>query len=208
VRTLVSDLDLDLPPIALDVLAQHATRTAPRADADALRALLLERGFTAHAAVLAFEARYGGLHVLEGHPSVASLLIGPYAFHRSLPAYRGHHPELVPVMTTTHDVVYLLDADGRGYATSTMVDGRARPLARDARQLVTQALLWCALDLLPRSYVAIEGSHGEARAAALGLAPITEASSEHERWWGGLDRLVVEIAYGNGFDGAVTYVGR
>ena len=198
--------DLDLPPIARDFLAAHSWhRSGSTADAPTLAGLLAERGYPSPEPVLAFEASYGGLRLVESDPDAPSLVVGAFACLSSAPHYRSREG-LVPVIFASDDVVYSLDADGRGWACAAMVEGVSRPTARDGRQLLTQAILWRALAAHPRSFDHKSGRQGEAIARELGLALIDDASSEHEKWWGDLDRLVVEIERGNGFAGPMTYV--
>jgi hypothetical protein len=89
----------------------------------------------------------------------------------------------------------------------------SRFAARDGRQLFTQAILWRRLAVLwqrpaaeQQSQDDLDGARGAARAAALGLSLLSEASSDVERWWGHKDGLVVEIRHGNGYAGPRTYV--
>ncbi len=113
----------------------------------------------------------------------------------------------MPVVVAWNDVYYALDAKGRGYTHAAMVEGVFRPSAADGRSLLTQAILWRALETHARSFVAREGRHGAAIAKERGLSLLAEATGETERWWGDADgmRLVVEIARGNGFQGPMTY---
>jgi hypothetical protein len=69
-----------------------------------------------------------------------------------------------------------------------------------------QAILWRALANLPSGIEHVQGREGRARAQALGLAPIDDASSEYERWWGDTRRLVVEVELGNGYASPMTFV--
>lgn len=52
-----------------------------------------------------------------------------------------------------------------------------------------------------------QGMHGAAWAEKAGLKPIDDATSDTERWWGDMERLVVELIAGNGYEGPTT-VGR
>jgi hypothetical protein len=205
--------DLDLSPLVRSILAAtRVSRAAPRADPATFAAWLDARGYPAHEAVLGFEARYGGLQVFETDPVAPALLVGPFACLAD-GKYKGKERDLVPVMFAWGDVVYSLDAEGRGFACACMVEGVARFAARDGSQLLTQAILWRRLLALwerppaeQRVSEDVDGLHGAARAAALGLGPLSEASSDVERWWGDRDHLVVEIQYGNGYAGPRTSV--
>ena len=198
--------DLDLPPIALEYLTtRNASRTAPTTDPLSLTHRLTVCGCPIHPAVLEFEASYGGIQLIESDPEVPTLVVGPFACHS--PSFRSRDEDRVMVMHASNDIVYALDAEGGGWAWATMCDGPRRA-ARDGRELFTQALLWRALETHPKSYDFLEGRQGEARAQELGLTPIDDASCEYERWWGSLDRLLVEIERGNGFEGPITYLAR
>ena len=199
-------LDLDLPQIALDILGSDgAARTGPHAEASTTAALLTKLGYAAHPALLAFEDSYGGLQLFESDPAAAALVVGPYACLSQAPPYTGRERDLVPVIFAWDDVIYSLDADGRGWTCAAMVEGVSRPSARDGRQLLTQAILWRALSKHAASLVSSPGLHGASRAAQRGLAAIVEASGDTERWWGDTVRLVVEITRGNGYEEPLTY---
>src|SRR5262249_38707912 len=141
----------------------------------------------------------------ESDPNAAALVVGPYAFFSALPNYTGRERKLVPVMQAWNDVTYSLDTRGRGWTCATMVEGVSRLAAPDGRALVTQAILWRALETHPRSYIHREGLWGMPLAVERGVGPIEGASGETERWWGDGDRLVVEIDRGNGFQKPMTF---
>jgi hypothetical protein len=200
--------DLDLPAIAIAHLAARgAARGGKHAPADATSALLSTRGYEARPEVLAFEEAYGGLELVESDPDAPALVVGPYAFLSALPRYSGRRADLVTVVVASNDVYYALDAKGCGHTKAAMVEGVFRPSAPNGRVLLTQAILWRALETHPGSFATREGLHGAAMAKERGLGPIGEASGETERWWGDADgmQLVVEIDRGNGFEGPVTY---
>jgi hypothetical protein len=199
-------LDLDLPAIALAHLsARGATRTGPHADAQATATLLTDRGYPAHPAVLAFETAYGGLQLFESDPALVVLAVGPYACFTAQPKYTGRPREVVPVMFACNDVYYALDLEGRGYTNAAMVEGVWRPSAPNGRSLLTQAVLWRALETHPASYTFQEGRRGAAMAKERSLQPIADATGETERWWADDKRLVVETDRGNGYEGPMTY---
>jgi hypothetical protein len=158
-------------------------------------------------ALLSFEAAYGGLELFEADPDAPALVAGPYAFFSAKPKYTGRHRGCVPVIVASNDVYYALDAKGCGFTSAAMVEGMFRPSARDGRALLTQAILWRALETHPGSFVTREGSLGAAMAKERGLAAIAEATGETERWWGDARgmRLVVEIDRGNGHEKPMTY---
>jgi hypothetical protein len=198
--------ELGLPAVAVAHLASRAaSRTGKHAAPDATRALLLARGYQPSPAVLAFEAAYGGLELFESDPDTPALLVGPYAICSALSGNR-RADDPVPVVFASNDVYYALDERGRGFTNAAMVEGVFRPSAPDGRALLTQAVLWRALETHPLSFVMREGLHGAAMAEEQGLAPIDEATGETERWWGDASatRLVVEIDRGNGYEGPMT----
>lgn len=202
-------LDLDLPAIALARLAAcRADRAGPHADAGDTAARLGARGYAAHPAVLAFEAAYGGLQLFEADPTTTALVIGPYAFFGGGSKYTGRPRDVVPVIFAWNDVYYALDAGGRGFTNAAMVEGGWRPSAPDGRALLTQAILWRALETHAASFAFHAGRQGAAIAIARGLSPIAEATGETERWWADDTRLLVEIDRGNGFTGPMTYATR
>jgi hypothetical protein len=198
----------DFPAIATAHLASRgARRSGKHADAEGTRAILEGAGHPAHAAVLAFEAAYGGLELFESDPDAPALLVGPYAVFSALRGYRALDGGLVPVAMACDDVYYALDAKGRGYTNAAMVEGVFRPSANDGRALLTQAVLWRCLVTHPKSFVTRDGKQGAAMAKERGLPRIAGATGKTERWWGSADgmRLVVEIDRGNGFDGPRTH---
>jgi hypothetical protein len=197
---------LDLPSIALAHLeARKAARSGKHADAKATRALLVSRGIKAHPSVVAFEASYGGLELFESDPDTPALMAGPYSFFSAAARYKDA-PKLVPVAFAWNDVYYALDARGRGFTNAAMVEGIFRPSAPNGRALLTQAILWRALETHASSFSMHEGRVGAAIAKARGLAAIEDAAGETERWWGDVEgmRLCVEIDRGNGHAGPMT----
>jgi hypothetical protein len=199
----MTDHDLDLPALVLGYLAnRRVDRDASRGDRDATTTLLVDRGFPAHAPALDFEARYGGLRVFEPDADPAALVVGPYACLAASP-YSHHERDLVPMIFGSDDNIYTLDGRGRGWVCNAMVDGTSRPCARDGRQLLAQAVLWRAL--VTAGFVTREGAHDEALAAERGVPLLDDATSDHESWWADAAQLVVEIPYGNGYPGPMTY---
>lgn len=199
---------LDLPAIAIaHLVARGAARTGKHADEAATRALLGSCGLAAHPSVLAFEASYGGLELFESDPDAPALVVGPYAYLSASPGYEGRKRDHVPVAFAWNDVYYALDARGRGFTNASMVEGVFRPSAPNGRALLTQAILWRALETHPASFSTHEGREGAALAKARALPAIEDAAGKTERWWGDADgmRLVVEIDRGNGFDRPMTF---
>lgn len=154
----------------------------------------------AHAPALEFEARFGGRRLFEADAEPAALVIGPYACLSAGP-YTRCERELVPVIFGADDTIYSLDGRGRGWTCAAMVEGVSRPSARDGRQLLVQAILWRIL--AGSAFVAHDGARG--RELAGGAAAFGDATSDHESWWLDGRRIVVEIPYGNGYAGPMTY---
>ena len=204
----VGGLDVDLPAIAIAYLrSRRAERSGKHAGEDATRALLAKNGYQAHAAALAFEAAYGGLELFESDPDAPALAVGPYALLSAWSKHSGKRGDPVPVLFASNDVHYALDAKGRGFTQAAMVEGVYRPSAPSGRAILTQAILWRALETHPRSFVRREGLHGVAMAKERGITAITDAMGKTERWWGDASgkQLVVEIDWGNGCEGPMTY---
>ncbi len=189
---------MELSPFVLGFVARF-DREGGRGE---LAPLLEERGFAAHAAVRAFDERYGGHRVFESDADPPALVIGAYAC-LSVSPYDKHERDLVPVIFGADDTIYALDGRGRGWVCAAMVEGVSRPCARDGRQLLSQAILWRALGR--RNFVTRKGAHGAELAAACGAPALDDLTSDHEAWWGNDGHLVVEIPYGNGFTGPMTY---
>lgn len=193
---------IDLPPLLFELVSPgRLDRAGEHAGRDETGALLEARGFAAHAPALDFEAAFGGVQLLEADAEPPALVVGPYACFAAAP-YSKHERDLLPVMFGADDTVYSLDGRGRGWTCAAMVDGSSRPSARDGAQLLAQAILWRVLST--GSSVARAGAVGASIAADLPV--LSWATSDHESWWGDESRLVVEIPYGNGYTGPMTYV--
>jgi hypothetical protein len=183
-------------PIARAVLGRcRVSRGGPRDEGETLAGLLRARGYEPHDAARAFEGRYGGFEVREGDEEAPALVIGVYAClcsgFSSWP--RGGEAnvseQLVPAILAWDDMIYYVGAGGRGWA-EWLDDSAARPIARDGEQLVTQALLWRVLSVAGVTWH--PGEDGADLARQRGLAPIAEASSDTEQWWGDAAALLVQ----------------
>lgn len=195
---------LDLSPTIQSILKRWSvSRTAPHAEREGLATCLTALKFPLHESVFAFEETFGGLLVFESDPAFPLLQVGPFACLKD-GHYTGHESDLVPVIFPSNDIVYSLDAEGRGYTRAGMVEGTSRFSARDGAQLLSQAILWRMLETAV--WNDFEGAEGAIRAADLGLALLSEASSDVERWWGDGERFVAEIRRGNGYQTPRTYV--
>ncbi len=197
---------LGIPSVVADYLSTRgASRTGVHASADATAALLTGRRYPAHRAVLEFEEVFGGLELREPEMADPTLVFGPYACFSATPPWTGREEDLVPVIFASNDVVYLLDAAGRGWTCSTMAGGGSRPSADDGHALFAQAVLWRMLERHPGSYDVKTGRHGAKSAKRAGAVAITGASGPSERWWGDEKQLIVEIDHGNGYTEPTTY---
>ena len=107
---------------------------AQRGTDDQLRELLLQRGYAVPAAVLAFDARYGGLRAADDASDEAQdWLFGAYACLRS-DAHRdprGDQASWVPVAYSPSDCIFFLDEAGVAWALDTIADTRCTRYADD-----------------------------------------------------------------------------
>lgn len=172
-------------------------RAAERVGDTALRKYLASREYPAHASVLAFDARYGGLHVPDEEDT--EWTIGAYAClssdahtaPRGAPGLRGD-AALVPVIYSPNDVVYFLDGHGTAWAHDTIEGGFDR-FAEDADRLVARVILYDVLfERADEALVETAAKRGEEAAAALSLPAIPEASDDLVRVWGDAHALVFE----------------
>ncbi len=125
--------------------AKGATRDAPM-PLEALTALLRQRGYIPHAAVLAFESAFGGLTWTEEGDELG-WLIGAGACLSADPAYgtpRGSDEPgfdeafaLVPVAYAATDWIALMDAEGVVWGQDLIGDFRAMPIAEDGVAFVS-----------------------------------------------------------------------
>jgi hypothetical protein len=108
-----------------------------------LRALLKQRGYAAHDAVLAFDARYGGL-VFADSPGEEGYdwLLGAFAYLKSNAHVdpRGSKPDHVPVAYSPNDRIFYLDKKGACWAIDTIEDTKAVRYASDGDTMVKRIL--------------------------------------------------------------------
>ncbi len=188
-------------------------RRDPRRQTDAatLAALLRERGFPVTDAVLAFEARYGGICFCEpGDDEGVDVELGPSALLADDAATPGRERGLVPVAFRPDDVWYLLDAQGAMWVWDTIEQPGPTLFARASSVGLARLLLFSRA-FHERGTLGgrdLDGRQGDALAASLGLPPIAEASDDLARFWG--DRHTLVIAHTLGDDGApiTTVIGR
>lgn len=167
----------------------------------ALRKFLKARKYPAHAAVLAFDQRYGGL-VAADEPGEVGLdwLFGAHAClaseahvePRGAVGLRGN-AALVPVIYSPNDVIFYLDGHGAGWCEDTIEGGLER-VTEDGDRLVSRLLLHQVLfDRSGRGLVAeIAGKRGEEAAAILGAPSIPQATDDLAHVWGSASALVFE----------------
>jgi hypothetical protein len=172
-----------------------------RVDDTKLRAFLKERDYPAHASVLEFDRRYGGLVVPdepgeEGtdwtYGAYACLASGAHKAPRGAPGLRGD-AALVPVIYSPNDVIYFLDGHGAAWCEDT-IEGGLEPYAADADRMVARVLLYQIL--FARSdkdcLLEVDGKRGEEMAAALGVEAVPQATDEFVHVWGDKHALVFE----------------
>jgi len=196
-----------LAPYLGAVAATHLGLLAPRFEAalrgsaDNTREQLETRGYPVSAAVLAFEARYGGLFMAdEPGGEDSDWLFGAFACVVSgahgVPGGPGPGADagLVPVAYSPDDVIYYFDGDGAAWAQDTIEDPAPSRFAASGDVMVTRIVLHDIL--FSRSYTGnsseLTGQRGDAAAAALGLPLIEQGSDELARFWGDAETLVVE----------------
>jgi hypothetical protein len=106
---------------------------AQRGDEAALRALLSKRGYVAHDAVLAFDARYGGL-VAADSPGEEGFdwLFGAFACLKSnAHADPRGKAGWVPVAYSPNDCIFYLDEKGAAWVIDTIGDTKPSRYASD-----------------------------------------------------------------------------
>ncbi|MFO0612308.1 MAG: hypothetical protein U0414_06960 [Polyangiaceae bacterium] len=174
---------------------------ARRVDDTQLRAFLKERQYPDHAAVLAFDRRYGGIVVADSagetgmdwvYGAYACLSSEAHKAPRGAPGLRGD-AALVPVIYSPNDVIYFLDGHGKAWCEDT-IEGGLAPYAADADRMVARVLLYQVLfERSDKDAVAeISGKRGEEAAAALGVPPLREATDDYVHVWGDARALVFE----------------
>ena len=183
---------LKLPPVVLALLEVAGAAVEPKRRASKAQLLTTceQHGYALHPAVAAFEAEFGGL-VIPDRPKQkkndpvwlfgthACLTSGAHVAPRGGKKTRG----LVPVVYSPNDVVYFLDKQGRAYAQDTVEDAEAKPFADDGTALIARIMLYSALFALGGSAQALPGLLGDALAARLSLALVTEASDRDLRFF-------------------------
>lgn len=205
---------MDRDPLVAALYAARAIeRPEARATDDVLAALLRERGYPEHPAVLAFERSYGGVLLGAGadddpHADDESDLLGAYACltegNHADPRGTDETPDLVPVMYSPNDIIWFLDAGGRAWIEDTIEGPGPAPYARDGDTLVARALLEGLLWRRRDGALDLDHPCGAEIASALGLPPLARASDDLTRWWGDAAMLVVQRDDGGGRTQAVS----
>lgn len=114
---------------------------AARGGEPQLRALLAEKKYAIHDAVLAYDARYGGLVAADAPGEEGQdWIFGAYACLRS-DAHkdpRGGKADRVPIAYSPNDVIYFIDGKGVVWAIDTIEDERDARFADDADAMMTR----------------------------------------------------------------------
>ncbi|HUQ04642.1 MAG TPA: hypothetical protein VM261_19210 [Kofleriaceae bacterium] len=195
------DVEKTLGPVVAAALKRGKARIDPtlRGDEPAVRARLAEHGFVAHASVLAFDERWGGLIVARGHEG-EDWTFGAFTCvdggGDGGPV--GKRKKLVPVAMTPNDVVYFLDARGAAWAQDTIEEQSASPFADDADTMVARCLLFDAiwLERLKDRFVELDGAHGTRTARLLKLPRVRSATDSHGGFWSDGKTYVSEFREG------------
>src|SRR3954471_16820826 len=147
-------MKLKLPKVVLAMLKKRGGTID--AELRATRARLIktceDHKYPPHATVIAFEAAFGGLQipdegkVKKGEPcwlfgTHACLTTGGHVAPRGGSKAR----KLVPVVYSPNDIIYYLDAQGRGYAEDTIEDPSAMFYADNGTSLVCRIVFNDAL---------------------------------------------------------------
>lgn len=192
-------------PLVAARLAACEARFRPELRSAEVRATLTRAGVAASDAILAFDARYGGLVVprtADGIGTLAApvLRFGPsacVAAPRAPDAYFAS-PSFAPAIFTWDDLVYLLDANGRAFTGS--LDTLAHPFAPSGDALVARVLLFDAIrarGLEPGACVLeLAGRRAAELAHTLAVPAIALATADDARFYGDADVLVLDEAAG------------
>ncbi|MBA3546694.1 MAG: hypothetical protein H0T76_09450 [Nannocystis sp.] len=164
---------------------QHAVIDPRRRAADEaqLVALLAAHRYQVHPAVLAFDARFGGL-------VTDSLRVGAFALlSTGRLRERGGKGQkdlgLVPVMLSG-DLIFFLDGNGAAWAQEMIADPDAQPFATRATTMLARHLLQ------EETTTQLPGHRGDELAQTFALTPIEQACDALGRAWEGPDGLVIE----------------
>jgi hypothetical protein len=197
----IPDLARRVGPVAAAYMKTAGARIDPaqRGDAAAVQQRLAEHGFTAHAAVLAFEERWGGMILPRGREA-GDWSFGAYScVATGERGGRGHaRRRLVPVACSPNDVVYFLDATGAAWGQDTVEEPSAVRVASDGDHLIATIVLFERVfaERLRKRLAEADGLHGARVARSLKLPGIRQATDAHVAFWGDGKTLVAEVREG------------
>ncbi len=112
-----------------------------RGDDEKLRALLSDRKYALHGAVLVFDQRYGGLVAADAPGEEGyDWLFGAYACLKSGAHKdpRGDDASWVPVAYAPNDYIFYLDGDGAAWVVDTVGDTPTEKFADDADKMMAR----------------------------------------------------------------------
>ncbi len=112
---------------------------AGRGSEDSLRALLSEYKFPLHDAVLAFDARYGGLVAADAPGAEGEdWIFGAYACLKSKAHAdpRGEKPDWVPVAYSPNDYILFMDERGSTWLVDTVGDEKPEKFGENADEII------------------------------------------------------------------------
>jgi hypothetical protein len=196
-------MNLKLPAVVNTMLKKRGAviDAKLRATQEQLTKTCSEQEYQPHAAVISFEAAFGGLLIPDGSEmeqdepcwifgTHACLTTGGHTSPRG--GIEGH--KLVPVVYSPNDIIYYLDEQGRGYAEDTIEDVSASPYAEDGTSLVCRIVFDDALFSRNETSIDLPGLQGDTLSKSLSLKVIEEASAKDRRFFSNEagDVLVVE----------------
>lgn len=153
------------------------------ADEARLVSLLEAHHYRAHPAVLAFDARFGGLVTDRLQVGAFALLSKGRLRERGGKGQKDL--QLVPVMLID-DLLFFLDGNGAAWAQDLVADPDAQPFAMRATTMLARLLLQ------EEETTRLPGHRGDALAQTFALTLVEQASDALGRAWEGPDGLVIE----------------
>ena len=183
-------------PAVVNALLQAHGATRALAGAAEVKATFARHNIVPSVAQLHFESTYGGLVLPDD--------AGPWLFGANACLSSNAHPNiaasaqrtrLVPVAYSPNDVVYFLDAVGRGYAQDTIEDEKPVSFARDGRGLISRIVLHHAhFAMSERRELA--GTRGAAVARKLKLKIVKEATVPDASFFSDANGSVIVVESG------------
>lgn len=177
-------------------MSRLGARVDPRLAGDpaALRAALAERLRPVYDAVLAFDARYGGIVMAEapGREGCDWIFGGYACLTRGIGG--GEASGLVPIAASPNDNVYFLDEHGAAWGQDTLEDPEPVLCAPSGTAALARIVLFTIVFQRrnARQVLDLPGLHGDRIARQLGLPLIEPASDPSWRAWADRRRLVIE----------------